>query len=643
MKKCVIGILAHVDAGKTTLAESILFLSGIIRKQGKVDDATSTLDSHDIEKKRGITVFSGEANFKWKDTSFTLIDTPGHVDFSAETERAVRVLDIAVLCISAVDGVRPHTRTLMHLLSDYHIPTFIFVTKCDYMRSTEDKIMEQLNSEFKACIKYAPSGKFEAEYENIASLSDSLLEEYIKTEDLSFDSVKKAVYSRAMFPCIFGSGLKNTGVNELLDALALFSNECEAEKPFSAKVYKISHDKSERLTHIKVTEGKICVRDGISIGNTIEKVSQIRIYNGAKYECVNEASKGDVCCLCGLSKTSCGMGLGGEKDDEKPFLESVMRYRISLPDSLDPKNVYLKIKPLEDEDPMLRLTWNESLAEIYADIMGEVQIQVLTEILKTRFGVECVIDKGRVVYKETISGASIGVGHYEPLRHYAEVHLRLEPLKRGSGTVFETNLPVNELNTNYQRLIYTNLTEKKHKGVLIGAEITDIKISLLSARAHIKHTEGGDFRESVYRAVRHGLMRAMEQGNCKILEPYYNYSVHIPTEYSGRFITDICSMNGTYNNPEFSIEGDTVICGRVPVSTICGYTDILASYTSGKGYLSLEFAGYFDCHNQDEVIEEYRYSPTADHENTPDSVFCAHGAGFNVNWKLVENYMHIKD
>lgn len=638
MKKAAIGILAHVDAGKTTLAESILFVSGTIRKQGSVDGADTTLDTHGLEKARGITIFTGQAHFKWKNTYAALLDTPGHVDFAAEAERVIRVLDAAILVVSGIDGVEAHTRTLMGLCDTYNVPTFIFVTKTDYARFSRDELMDELKNEFGNCVYCDPETGFESEAENIAATSEEAMEEYFSHGNISDETVANEISKREIFPCFFGSGLKNIGVDTLLDALDKYIKPCKQADVFGAKVFKISRDKNNRITHIKITGGTLRTRDSVFCDGIEEKVAQIRVYNGTKFENANEASAGEVVCVTGLTQTCVGMGLGTEKDDEEPYLEPVMRYRIKLSGAPDAKSVYLKIKSLDEEEPLLRLGWNERLSEIYADIMGEVQTEILRELLKERFGIECEIDRGRVVYKETIDDTVEGVGHYEPLRHYSEVHLRLEPLPRGDGLVFASECTVNELDTNWQRLILTNLQEKTHIGVLTGSPITDMKITLTAGRAHIKHTEGGDFRQSTYRAVRQGLMQAKSH----LLEPYYAYTIDVPPEQSGRTMGDIRQMCGSYTDPEFLQSGLVRIKGRVPVSTSNGYAITLASYTAGRGKLSLVFDGYGDCHNADEVTEEYAYDPTADLENSPDSIFCAHGAGFPVKWNEVKNYMHIK-
>lgn len=643
MKKIVLGILAHVDAGKTTLSEAILYAAGAIRNIGRVDHGNTTLDTHEIEKRRGITVFNGQAKFTYGNMEATLIDTPGHVDFSAEAERVLGVLDYAVLVISATDGVQSHTRTLWRLLSLYNIPTFIFITKNDCRRKSEEALMQELREVFGNCINFSSDNSISANAENIAECREDMLEEYIATGEVSEKSIVSAVSSRLVFPCYFGSGLRGEGVEKFLSGLSCYTEQRSAGDSFSAKVFKISRDKKDRLSHIKVLSGTLRVRDTVVYNGKSEKISGIRIYSGAKFRTAESASAGDVAAVTGLSETGAGQLLFSQGSapaeiiNEKPCLEPVMRYRLVLPEGADPKVFLPKLRQLEEEDPLLKIEWNESIGEIHVNLMGEIQAEILRDIIEERFGISVSIDSGKVVYKETIEDTVEGVGHYEPLRHYAEVHLIMEPLPRGSGLVFSSDLSVNQLDLNWQRLILTNLSEKQHLGVLTGSPLTDVRITVAAGRAHQKHTEGGDFRQATYRAVRQGLMKAKS----KLLEPYYSYRLEIPRRELSRAINDIRLMCGTYESPKDS--GDTVIIeGKAPVTTIGTYASSVASYTGGEGRLFLWAAGYGDCHDADKVIEEAAYEPERDLDNTPDSVFCAHGGGFTVKWNKVSEYMHLE-
>ncbi len=637
MVKSVVGILAHVDAGKTTLAEAILYKAGSIRKKGRVDNGDTALDTHTLEKERGITIFAGESHFSLGDMEITLLDTPGHVDFSAETERVLKVLDYAVLVISGTDGVQAHTRTLWRLLKAYHIPTFVFVTKMDFARFGADTIMADLCSLCgETCVDFT-NGNIDTRNENIAVNDESLLEKFLEGEAITDDDIATLILQGNLCPCFFGSGLKSEGIDDFLNALSLYIREKNYPKEFGAKVFKISHDsKGERLAHIKVTGGTLKVKDVLSYRGLAEKVNNIRIYSGAKFSCVDEISAGGACVITGLSEIKCGDGLGFESESKEVFLEPVMNYRVVLPKAVDAQAFLPKLRQLEDEDPQLKVSWNSFLQEINVALMGEVQTEILKSLINERFDLEVEIDSGKVLYKETISNKVEGVGHYEPLRHYAEVHLILEPLERGKGIVITSKCGEDVLDRNWQNLIRTHLAEKEHLGVLTGSPITDIKITLAAGRAHLKHTEGGDFRQSTYRAVRQGLMQA----ESVLLEPYYSYRLEIPTETIGRAINDIRMMNGTIEGPE-DMGGVSVISGKAPVVCMNGYASVVASYTGGRGRFSCDVCGYDVCHNADEVIESFRYSPESDLENTPDSVFCAHGAGFNVKWDEVKNYMHI--
>ena len=636
MKKSVVGIIAHVDAGKTTLAESMLYISGKIRKIGRVDNGDTTLDSHSLEKERGITIFAGQSTFNIGDLEVNLLDTPGHVDFSAETERMLKILDYAILVISGTDGVQSHTRTLWKLLNAYNIPTFIFVTKMDFQRVAKNDLLNDLNSLCGGnCVDFSDSeGSF---YEELSLCDERILESYLETNSISGEDIAKLIYLKKCVPCYFGSGLKGDGVEEFLEGLEKYIIPKSYGNNFGAKVFKITHDsKGEKITHIKVTGGTLKVRDTVKLNNTEEKVNGIRIYSGEKFVSVESVVAGGICAVTGIKSANCGDGLGFEEPLADSFLEPVMNYRIVLPKECDPKVFFSKLKELETEDPQLHIMWNEFNQEIHISLMGEVQTEILKSIIFERFSVQAEIDQGRVLYKETIEDTVEGVGHYEPLRHYAEVHLILEPLPRGSGLQFKTACNEDSLSRNWQNLIMMHLAEKTHLGVLTGSPVTDMKITLAAGRAHIKHTEGGDFRQATYRAVRQGLMKAKSL----LLEPYYSFRLEIPTEQIGRAINDIRMKNGSIDAPEDNGEF-TVLTGKVPVTTFNGYTSEVASYTGGRGRVFCEVFGYDVCHNSSEVIESFGYSAESDLENTPDSVFCAHGGGFYVKWDKVNEYMHI--
>lgn len=634
MKKTVIGILAHVDAGKTTLAEAMLYRTGVLRKLGRVDRGDTAMDTHTLEKERGITIFASQAVMTIGDLEITLLDTPGHVDFSAETERTLQVLDYAILVISGIDGVQAHTRTLWKLLSVYRVPTFIFITKMDFARKSRDELIIELREELSDnCIDFGGEND-----EALAMCREDLLEKYLDGEKIEDNEIAELIKSRLAFPCLFGSGLKIEGVDELLGCLEKYIIPSVYPEAFGAKVFKISHDsQGNRLTHMKITGGSLKVRDSLKIGDTEEKVGQIRIYSGAKFTPVDEINAGGVCAVTGLAATQNGQGLGLEAASGEPVLEPVMNYRIVLPEGCDAKVMMPKLKLLEEEDPMLRITWNSHLQEIHVGLMGEVQTEILKSLIAERFDVDVEIDSGRVLYKETIKNTVEGVGHYEPLRHYAEVHLIMEPLPTGNGLKFTTECSEDILDRNWQRLILLHLAEKQHLGVLTGSPITDMKITLAAGRAHIKHTEGGDFRQATYRAIRQGLMQA----ESKLLEPYYNFRLEIPPEQLGRAINDIRMRSGSFESPEES-GAMTLLRGTAPVTALNSYASEVAAYTGGRGRLSLELAGYGECHNAEKVIEEFAYNPEGDLENTPDSVFCAHGGGFGVKWDKVPEYMHLE-
>lgn len=632
MKKIIAGILAHVDAGKTTLAEAMLYRTGKLRKIGRVDHGDTALDTHTLERERGITIFASQAVFSTDKIEVTLLDTPGHVDFSSETERTLSVLDYAILVISGLDGVQSHTLTLWKLLKLYNVPTFVFVTKMDFARKSREEIIENLNSELDG--EFVDFCDEAAMAEGLALCSESLMEKYLGGETIDEKEIAKTVKMRQVFPCFFGSGLKLDGIDEFISALEKYTVEPEYPEAFGAKVFKISHDpQGVRLTHIKVTGGSVKVRE--MIGD--EKISGIRLYSGAKFTTADEVKSGEICALTGLDKTRNGQGIGFEAAGEKPTLEPVMNYRVVLPPECDADTLLPKLRELEEEDPQLHVTWNSHLKEIHVGLMGEVQAEILKSIVAERFGVKIDIDSGRVMYKETIENTVEGVGHYEPLRHYAEVHLIMEPLPRGGGLVLKTDCSEDTLDRNWQRLILMHLGEKQHLGVLTGSPITDMKITLAAGRAHIKHTEGGDFRQATYRAVRQGLMQAKS----RLLEPYFSFRLEVPSEQIGRAINDIRMKSGSFDSPEES-GGMSVLRGRAPVTELNGYASEVAAYTGGRGRLYCESAGYDDCHNAEKVIAEMNYNPEADLDNTPDSVFCAHGGGFAVKWNRVEEYMHLE-
>ena len=657
------GLLAHVDAGKTTLSESILYLSGAIRKPGRVDHGDAFLDTYALERSRGITIFSKQAVIRLGDTQITLLDTPGHVDFSAEMERTLQVLDYAVLVINGADGVQGHTRTLWNLLKRYRIPVFLFVNKMDQEGTDREKLLEELKNKLdEGCIAFdvihhekswteKTDGDSLGEFwEELSVCEDSALEEYLENDCLSRETIARLIKERKVFPCYFGSALKIQGVQEFLNGLQIYTEESrqiscgKGAAPFGARVYKISRDtQGNRLTHLKVTGGILRVKDMLSQstggdGGWDEKVNQIRIYSGEKYEAVREVHAGEICAVTGLTRTYPGEGLGAETDPPAPVLEPVLNYRVMLPQGCDAHTMLLKLKQLEEEDPMLRIVWNEELQEIHVRLMGEVQTEILKSLIKERFGTEVSFDTGNIVYKETIRKTAEGVGHFEPLRHYAEVHLILEPGEPGSGLEVDTDCSEDELDKNWQRLILTHLLEKPHRGVLTGAAVTDMKITLATGRAHLKHTEGGDFRQATYRAVRQGLMQA----DSVLLEPYYDFRLEVPSGMVGRALTDIQRMHGEFASPE--TEGEmSVLTGSAPVAAMRNYQMEVAGYTKGKGRLTCTFKGYAPCHNAEEIIAESGYDPEADQENPPGSVFCAHGAGYYVPWDEVPAHMHLEN
>lgn len=649
-----IGIVAHVDAGKTTLSESMLYHAGAIRKLGRVDHKDAFLDTDQMERERGITIFSKQAVFRWKDRTITLLDTPGHVDFSAEMERVLQVLDCAVLVVSGADGVQGHTQTLWKLLKRYHIPTFLFVNKMDQEGTDGEKLLKELRKRFGENVvpfvdimteSDCPGGKVylhtkegavEEVLEELAVCEDDMMEEYLEEGRISLDKVQKAVADRQVFPCYFGSALHSQGVEELLDGLDLYIKDKTYPAEFGAKVYKIARDnQGNRLTYLKVTGGRLKVKDVVEGLN--EKINQIRIYSGEKFEAVQEVEAGRVCAVTGLENTRPGQGIGAEEESDLPVLEPVLTYQILLPDDCDVHKMLSNLKILEEEEPELHIVWEEQTSEIHVQLMGDVQIEILQRMIKERFGVLVEFGEGSIVYKETITAPVEGVGHFEPLRHYAEVHLRLEPGERGSGMQFAAECSEDILDRNWQRLVLTHLEEKEHKGVLTGSPITDMKITLTSGRAHQKHTEGGDFRQATYRAVRQGLKKA----DSILLEPYYEFRMEIPSENVGRAMTDIQNMSGKFGTPMIE-EETTVLTGSAPVSLMRGYQKEFTAYTGGRGRMAVSLKGYDICHNQEEVLAASTYDSEADLANPTGSVFCAHGAGFVVDWDEVEEYMHME-
>ena len=633
-----VGLLAHVDAGKTTLSESILYQSGAIRNLGRVDHQDAFLDTDEMERERGITIFSKQAVLTWKDTEITLLDTPGHVDFSAEMERVLQVLDCAVLVISGADGVQGHTETLWKLLTRYGIPVFLFVNKMDQEGTDCGKLLAELKSRFsEGCIDFGrvETGAEEV-IEEIAVCDEQTMEEYLEKGSVAVASIRRLVADRKIFPCYFGSALHLQGVEELMNGICTYQMQKENPAAFGAKVYKIARDgQGNRLTYLKVTGGTLKVKD--VIGENGDKVNQIRVYSGEKYELLSEADAGKGCAVTGLAETYPGQGLGAEKDSELPILEPVLTYRIILPDDCNVHTMLRDLKLLEEEEPELHVVWIEKSQEIHVQLMGDVQIEILQRIIKERFGVLVEFGEGSIVYKETIAAPVEGVGHFEPLRHYAEVHLRLEPGERGSGIQFDSECSEDVLDRNWQRLVLTHLEEKEHKGVLTGSVITDMKITLTSGKAHLKHTEGGDFRQATYRAVRQGLKKA----ESVLLEPYYEFRIELPSENVGRAMTDIQNRFGKFEAPE-TLGEMTVLTGIAPVSTLSGYQKDVIAYTGGRGRISLTLKGYDLCHNQEEVVAARGYDSELDLANPTGSVFCAHGAGFVVDWDEVEEYMHME-
>lgn len=634
MKQLTLGILAHVDAGKTTLSEAMLYLSGAIRKAGRVDNRDAFLDTYELERERGITIFSKQAVFAYDDLKITLLDTPGHVDFSAEMERTLQVLDAAVLVIGASDGVQGHTVTLWKLLKRYQVPVFLFVNKMDQQGTDQDVLMRELCDRLGGGLTNFSEENKNTLLEELAMCDEELLNCFLEKGDISEELIRKAIAQRKVFPCFFGSALKLFGVRELMEGIVRYMPISGYPKEFGARVFKITRDnQGNRLTHMKITGGCLKARDVLKT----EKVNQIRIYSGEKFDAVNEACAGQVCAVTGLLHTFPGQGFGLEKTVDRHMLEPVLSYCIYLPEGCDPAAFLPKLMQLQEEDPTLQVVWDEELKEIHAKVMGEVQIEILKHMIRERFGIEVGFGTGRIVYKETIADRVEGVGHFEPLRHYAEVHLLLEPAEPGSGLLFAADCSEDILARNWQRLILTHLEEKEHRGVLTGSPITDMKITLVSGRAHLKHTEGGDFRQATYRAVRQGLMEA----SGVLLEPVYEFRLEIPEEMIGRAMTDMEKLHGSFTLKE-RVGGVAVLTGTAPVVTIQDYQKEVTAYTRGHGRLSLSLKGYVPCHNAEEVIAKRHYDPESDLKNPTGSVFCAHGAGFVVPWNQVKDYMHLE-
>ncbi len=671
-KNICVGLLAHVDAGKTTLAEDLLYLSGQIQKPGRVDHGDAFLDTYALEKARGITIFSKQAELSLGEIGVTLLDTPGHVDFSAEMERTLQVLDYAVLIVSGADGVQGHVETLWHLLERYQVPAFVFINKMDQEGTEKNALLKELQEKLSDnCIEFSKEECLEVFYENLAMCEEAVMEAYLETGQVKDTEIRRLIRERKVVPCYFGSALKLTGVEELMEGLRLYMEPKRYPEEFGARVFKIARDEQgNRLTYLKLTGGSLKVKTPLcgrryqkrrilkekaewknetnketnkefeTEDSWTEKVEQIRIYSGAEYQAVNEVSAGMICAVTGLTKTQVGEGLGIESENKAPLLEPVLNYQILLPEDCPLLPMLAKLRQLEEEEPLLHIVWREELQEIHAQLMGEVQLEVFQVLVKERFGVEIAFGPGSIVYKETILEPVEGVGHFEPLRHYAEVHLLLEPLEAGSGLIFDTDCSEDILDRNWQRLVLTHLEERAHRGVLTGSEITDMKITLVNGRAHLKHTEGGDFRQATYRAVRQGLKMAK---SC-LLEPMYEYSLELPTELVGRAMTDIQKRFGTISAPELVGENGSraILTGTAPVATMQGYPIEVTAYSKGQAKLFCSLQGYAPCHNEEEIIEAIGYDSERDLEQPTGSVFCAHGAGFLVEWYEVPEYMHLE-
>ena len=661
MKRIVTGILAHVDAGKTTLSEALLYATGNVRKLGRVDHGDAFLDTNTMERQRGITIFTEPAIITTPDLTLTLLDTPGHVDFSAEMERTLAVLDYAILVISGADGIQGHTETLWRLLKRYNVPTFIFVNKMDAPAADKTKLLDQLKKRFSdGCIDFTGAHDDNAALadvmEDIAMRSETAMESYLEGGTIPDETIREMIADRALFPCFFGSALKMDGIDEFVAGFERYVREPEYDSEFGARIYKVSHDaQGNRLTWLKVTGGEFkaktmlsgTARIGIDLGESKidddgmwhEKADQVRVYSGAKFTTVDSVVAGTVCAVTGLTRTFPGAGLGKEPDGVNPVLQPVLTYTL-LPGECDIHACLVALRELEDEDPLLHVVWQPHLEEVHLQLMGAVQLEVIQQMMHDRFGLDVSFGPGGILYKETIAHPVEGVGHFEPLRHYAETHVLLESLPAGSGMRFASVCSEDVLDRNWQRLILQHCQEREHLGVLTGSPITDMKITLLVGRAHLKHTEGGDFRQATYRAIRQGLMEAKERGDCRLLEPWYGFRLEVPQDMVGHAMADIQRMSGSFDTP--SGDGEYMVLeGEAPVAQMRDYAMDVNAYTHGRGHLSCVFAGYRPCHNADEVIEQSAYDPESDLENTPDSVFCAHGAGYPVKWYKVPEFMHL--
>lgn len=661
MKRIVTGILAHVDAGKTTLSEALLYATGNVRKLGRVDHGDAFLDTNTMERQRGITIFTEPAIITTPNLTLTLLDTPGHVDFSAEMERTLAVLDYAILVISGADGIQGHTETLWRLLKRYNVPTFIFVNKMDAPAADKTKLLNQLKKRFSdGCIDFTGAHDDNAALadvmEDIAMQSETAMESYLESGTIPDETIREMIADRALFPCFFGSALKMDGIDEFVAGFERYVREPEYDSEFGARIYKVSHDaQGNRLTWLKVTGGEFKAktmlsgteRVGADLGESKigddgmwhEKADQVRVYSGAKFATVDSVVAGTVCAVTGLTRTFPGAGLGKEPDGVNPVLQPVLTYTL-LPGECDIHACLVALRELEDEDPLLHVVWQSHLEEVHLQLMGAVQLEVIQQMMHDRFGLDVSFGPGGILYKETIAHPVEGVGHFEPLRHYAETHVLLEPLPAGSGMRFASVCSEDVLDRNWQRLILQHCREREHLGVLTGSPITDMKITLLVGRAHLKHTEGGDFRQATYRAIRQGLMEAKERGDCRLLEPWYGFRLEVPQDMVGHAMADIQRMSGSFDTP--SGDGEYMVLeGEAPVAQMRDYAMDVNAYTHGRGHLSCVFAGYRPCHNADEVIEQSAYDPESDLENTPDSVFCAHGAGYPVKWYKVPEFMHL--
>ena len=661
MKRIVTGILAHVDAGKTTLSEALLYTTGNVRKLGRVDHGDAFLDTNTMERQRGITIFTEPAIITTPNLTLTLLDTPGHVDFSAEMERTLAVLDYAILVISSADGIQGHTETLWRLLKRYNVPTFIFINKMDAPAADKTKLLNQLKKRFSdGCIDFTGAHDDNAALadvmEDIAMQSETAMELYLESGTIQDETIREMIADRVLFPCFFGSALKMDGIDEFVAGFERYVREPEYDTEFGARIYKVSHDvQGNRLTWLKVTGGEFkaktmlsgTARVGADLGESKidddgmwhEKADQVRVYSGAKFTTVDSVVAGTVCAVTGLTRTFPGAGLGKEPDGVNPVLQPVLTYTL-LPGECDIHACLVALRELEDEDPLLHVVWQPHLEEVHLQLMGAVQLEVIQQMMHDRFGLDVSFGPGGILYKETIAHPVEGVGHFEPLRHYAETHVLLEPLPAGIGMRFASVCSEDVLDRNWQRLILQHCREREHLGVLTGSPITDMKITLLVGRAHLKHTEGGDFRQATYRAIRQGLMEAKERGDCRLLEPWYGFRLEVPQDMVGHAMADIQRMSGSFDTP--SGDGEYMVLeGEAPVAQMRDYAMDVNAYTHGRGHLSCVFAGYRPCHNADEVIEQSAYEPESDLENTPDSVFCAHGAGYPVKWYKVPEFMHL--